>query len=463
VYWDYQALFEYPLGGGRLRIWALGDDDQLKLLFDRPQDADPTINGLFSTHIQFHRLQARYRRHTGPFVLSLQHTLGFNSSELALGRGVSLMVRTISSDLRLEAWRDLGKRARLLVGLDSQSAYVWLDALVPAPLREGEFQRGPGTLNQVRAAEQGFFTNMGLYAEVRARPHERVSLTAGLRGDFFSYLRRWNLDPRLGLRLRLTPLTFLVAGAGLYTQDPAVQDYFGTAFGNPGLRLERAAHLTLAVEQALYRGLTLTLTGIYKHLWDFASPSGASLQDASGGARPEHVASQAQGRIYGGTAMLRQAMSKHLFGWVSYSLLRSERQDCATCPPRLFDFDQTHVLILAVHAYLPYRFEVGLRFRYISGFPYTLARTGFYDSDTDLYQPRIGAVNTERLDAMNQLDLRIDRTFTFRRLSVKIYLDVSNVYNRPAPEQILYSYDHTQRAPLGGLPIIPSLGIRGEL
>ena len=36
------------------------------------------------------------------------------------------------------------------------------------------------------------------------------------------------------------------------------------------------------------------------------------------------------------------------------------------------------MLVVALHAYLPRGFEVGARFRYISGLPYTLAKGGSY-------------------------------------------------------------------------------------
>lgn len=466
VYWDYQAILNYPVGGGQLRVMALGSDDQITLRFARPQDVDPSVNGQFATHILFHRLAVRYKRRIEQWDLLAQNTTGYSSTELSLGRSVSLTVRTVSSDFRLEARRALGERFRLLLGADIQTAYVFLDAAVPAPVREGEFQRPPGALAQVMAQDQAGLANPGLYAEATVKPHPQVTLTPGLRFDYFGLLRRWTLDPRLVGRLQVSPLTWLKLGAGLYAQDPAVQDYFST-FGNNQLRLERAAQFSLAVEQAIWRGLTVELTGLYKHLWDFAGSSPFQRRFGDGpqpmDIRPERTASGTLGRIYGGTLLVRQQLSKYLFGWLSYSLLRSERKSCAGCDFRLFDFDQTHILILAVHAYLPYKFEIGLRFRYITGIPFTPVRGGYFDSDTDLYQPVPGAANSDRLSDFHQLDLRIDRKFVWKRFLLMLYLDVSNVYNNPAPEQAVYSYDYTQRGALTGLPIIPSLGVRGEL
>src|SRR5262245_49865224 len=107
----------------------------------------------------------------------------------------------------------------------------------------------------------------------------------------------------------------------------------------------------------------LEVTGFYKQLYDLVAPTEATILRYSQVAA-ERVATVGEGRIYGGELLLRQSLSKWFFGWVSYTLMRSERKDCANCAWRLFDFDQTHVLILALHAYLPKGFEIGTRFRY---------------------------------------------------------------------------------------------------
>jgi hypothetical protein len=43
------------------------------------------------------------------------------------------------------------------------------------------------------------------------------------------------------------------------------------------------------------------------------------------------------------------------------------------------------------------------------------------------------------------------------------FLDVQNVYNRANAEGAQYSYNYTQQKPNTGLPILPILGVRGEL
>ena len=47
--------------------------------------------------------------------------------------------------------------------------------------------------------------------------------------------------------------------------------------------------------------------------------------------------------------------------------------------------------------------------------------------------------------------------------TLALYLDVQNTYNATNPEGSFYNYDFTERYQIPGLPIIPSLGLRGEL
>jgi hypothetical protein len=142
--------------------------------------------------------------------------------------------------------------------------------------------------------------------------------------------------------------------------------------------------------------------------------------------------------------------------------MRSERRDTPTSPERLFDFDQTHILTLAVHVNLPRGWEAGARFRYVSGNPYTPRIGGLYNADADTYTPIPGAINSIRLPAFQQLDVRVDKTWTFERWLLDAYLDVQNVYNYDNVEGIRYSYDFLRQVPLTGLPILPALGVRAK-
>lgn len=128
---------------------------------------------------------------------------------------------------------------------------------------------------------------------------------------------------------------------------------------------------------------------------------------------------------------------------------------------RLFDHDQTHNVVV-VASYKLGRWQLGGRFQYATGSPYTPVTGSTFMSDANEYQPTYGAINSERNPANHQLDLRVDRFFQFDGWKLAAYLDVSNVYlNAPVVDRD-YSYDYTEREETTGLPILPSIGIRGE-
>ena len=459
VYYDYQGIFDYPLAGGRFRALVSGSDDQLVLTFARPQDADPAISA-FGTHIWYHKLQLRWTRTVGKWSFYLQNSTGLQGQSGKLGRTLDFDIFAVGSDSRLEARWTEGPRLRVLFGIDQQYGNVDISANIPPPPQEGQI---PGPLSStptVHEQEKLNVGNIGLYAEAVWRPSARVTLTPGLRFDYFSALSRQAFNPRLSGRVQLSPFTWLKAGVGLYSQDPQPPDY-DPNFGNPSLRPESAIHYALTVEQGILPGLMAEVTGFYKDLYDLVAVSNAFVQ-RDGQAVPERKSNDGRGRIYGGELLLRQSVSKWFFGWISYTLMRSERKDCATCEWRIFDFDQTHILIIALHSYLPKGFEVGARFRYITGYPYTVGYGGWFDADADVYSPAQGPVNTGRLPAFHQLDVRFDKTFLFQRWVLKLYLDITNIYNHANVELNQPNYDFTRRAALTGLPIIPSFGIRAE-
>ena len=109
-----------------------------------------------------------------------------------------------------------------------------------------------------------------------------------------------------------------------------------------------------------------------------------------------------------------------------------------------------------------YGWEVGVRFRLASGSPSTFFNGGIFDSDADAYIGLPGPVNEERLPLFHQLDIRVDKKFVFKKWILTVYLDIQNVYNFRAKEFVRYNFNFTQRNYVMGLPIIPSIGIKGS-
>ena len=160
--------------------------------------------------------------------------------------------------------------------------------------------------------------------------------------------------------------------------------------------------------------------------------------------------------------LLRHYPHKRFFGWLAYTLSRSERLNLDTNEYQVFSFDQTHILTGVAGYNLPKNFDVSLRFRYVTGNPYTPIVGSVFDADEDNYRPVNGAPNSARNKAFNQLDFRVDKSFVYDRWMFGLYLDVQNVYNASNAEGVQYNYDYTQSAPINGIPIFPNLGVTAK-
>jgi hypothetical protein len=79
-----------------------------------------------------------------------------------------------------------------------------------------------------------------------------------------------------------------------------------------------------------------------------------------------------------------------------------------------------------------------------------------------VYEPVFGEVNSTRLDASHQLDVRLDRSWQFKRWKLAIFLDVQNVYANAAVLDYQYNFDYTDSEAFKNIPILPAFGIRGE-
>ena len=123
----------------------------------------------------------------------------------------------------------------------------------------------------------------------------------------------------------------------------------------------------------------------------------------------------------------------------------------------------TTVLTVVASYKLPRNWEASGRFRFVSGNPRTPVTGAVYDAQRDTFLPTYGAVNSDRNGSFHQLDLRVDKRWIYDGWMLGAYLDVQNVYNRRNVDETEYNYDFTTSSGDAGLPILPVIGLRGEL
>jgi hypothetical protein len=226
-------------------------------------------------------------------------------------------------------------------------------------------------------------------------------------------------------------------------------------FGNPLLGSSSARHLLAGGAFQLTQALGLETTVFYTK-----SEGLAARNPIPSPLIAEALVGIGEGRSYGAQFLVRQNSSNGFFGWVAYTLLRSERLDGPGERYRPFDYDQTHVLTALASYDLGRGFDLGARVRYATGYPRTPVVDAYYDARRDLYEPVLGAKNSERIPDFVELDLRLAKRWSLGTSELETYLDVQNVTNRDTPEEIAYSPDYSERRYVSGLPILPLIGVR---
>ena len=463
-YYDYQGWLNWKgIEDHSFELFLYGSRDELRVLLGEPQgDANFQITSL-NTETQFHRAQMRWEwRPQGPVKNNLMTTVGliqagFNAGE-AFGISSDQWTTTLRDDLEVE----ITKNATLRAGTDMQFIYSKFEFNIP-----GFGENEPGSFPNPAADglndDGGFAVSYpAFWTELELKPFEGLMLLPGVRADYYSNNTQTTVSPRFSTRYQATDQIAVKGGVGLFDQPPDPGNTF-RGFGNPDLVSEKAIHYALGTEWRPKQHLEFNVTGFYRDAFDLVSNTNEfTVNEETGDVRYTLFLNEGKGRSYGAEFLLRHYPHKRFFGWLAYTLSRSERLNLDTGEYQVFSFDQTHILTGVAGYNLPRNFDISLRFRYVTGNPYTPIVGSVFDADQDSYRPVNGAPNSARNKAFNQLDFRVDKSFVYDRWMFGVYLDVQNVYNASNAEGVQYNYDYTESAPINGIPIFPNLGVTAK-
>jgi hypothetical protein len=387
----------------------------------------------------------------------LSVAFGTTLLEQVIGPAVDAKLRSYTIDSRGE-WRvPAGDSLTVAAGFDASVGYNrgrYRGQQAPQVEGNPEIYQPYTTTEQIDFPIESFWTfSPAVYTELSWRPVSTVTVVPGLRADYFRQLKEWSVDPRLSARYQVAQSTALKAGVGLFTQQPIYYEAMHDV-GNPDIELSRGVHTSVGAEQKFGSVVEIGADAFYKRLFH-------RIVGTEGGAPPRFV-NDGSGRIYGLELSSRVRPSEGTFGYLAYTLSRSERQD-RDQPWRLFDHDQTHNLVLAASHELGRGWLVGARFRLVSGDPKTPVVGSVYNSRVGVYEAVWGEINSDRQALFHQLDLLGQKTWSFEDWSLAVYLDLQNAYNTEIREGTEYSYDYSDSRAVTGIPIFPNFGIRGEL
>jgi hypothetical protein len=322
------------------------------------------------------------------------------------------------------------------------------------------------------------FNNGSIYGEDEWTPTPRLTLNYGGRIEISQSDTSVMFSPRLSLKYQWRPDHEFIAASGLYTQNN--YDIASLALSED-LKPEKVWHASVGMESKLLPWLTQKVDLYGKYYVDLTSEEIEPVREINAdmlaraddyissqyGIRdidslkthaPEEYANmvmayllqyemyasrfsnEGRGWAAGGEYFLRYDPADFWDGWISFTLGRSMRQRHPGW--RWHDFPLERPLLISLVNYyrLPRKFELGIKYRFMSGIPYTPAT--FRDGIT------IGAYNSRRYSPYQSLDLKIARGFRVRGAKAHFYIEAWNMLNAP---NMMLSDSKTHRLQMIGM------------
>jgi hypothetical protein len=283
----------------------------------------------------------------------------------------------------------------------------------------------------------------------RSFMENRFTLSAGLRLDGSNYSPAManpfaQFSPRASVSFGLTDKLFLNGNIGRFYQLPS---YTTLGYRNPAgvlvnkendIRYIRADHLVAGFEYRKSDNARISLEGFIKWYDHYPFSLNDSVSLGSKGADfgvygDEPVVPISSGRAFGFELYYRDRIKDFLNVILSYTYVRSEFED-KTGKLIPSAWDNRHILNMTASAEFGKNWNMGVKWRFVGGAPYTpydVERSSLktaWDAREQGY-PDFTRFNSERLNSFQELDLRVDKEFFFKKWSLNLYLDVQNAYN----------------------------------
>ena len=292
--------------------------------------------------------------------------------------------------------------------------------------------------------------------------HDKTAFTAGLRGTDRTSVDGAVLPWILGEHTFGTTTIRGSAGRSAQFLDPLIVTVTPV---DPVP--ETAMGYDASVDQPIGHGIRIQATGFYRSESDVLRRAGEDRVDPVTGKRIVEstfpvFSPTLTGWSKGVDLLVMRQSATGLSGWVGYTWAHTRYHDELTGEDFDGDFDQRHTLNIFAQQRLSYRMTVSAKFRVGSNFPLV----GYFSGTTDPDALKLSTTrNQVRLPVYARLDIRANRTFTFRRSRLTLFVEVMNLLGRDNLRQT----DGSIRANLDAvgfvdrlLPRVPSAGLLFE-
>lgn len=467
-YYDLHAQYEQKLNEqDQFRLQSIISNDELEFVLAKPVGNDPRLRGNFYQQTRFYRLMPSWERKIDE-RRSVKVALAFGANDITFDLAANYFRLRNNALTTLGEWRQVMNESwKTTLGFDNLYDWFNVSLRLPSVYNEGGISNPLSSGEVKESAVSGKQSVIGVYWSNEWKPFigndssTPWTLFPQLRFDRFGPTKEQLLQPRFSLRYKISPHSQWRFNSGLYHQLPRPQEN-DAYYGNPDLKSLRAVHASLGWERDFREGGSVgwrsSAALFYKRLDRLVLSSNNKVQ-RDGVEVNENFNNRGEGRIHGVETQFRYDLEQ--WAWVlNYTWLQSRRWSPgqAELPS---PFDQTHSVNLLM-SYKHDAWRYGARFRYVTGNPYTPITGSFFDADNDVYIPVRGAIFSERNQNFMQLDVRVDRQWVYDTWILSAYFDVQNLTNAKNQEGLTYAYDYSEKQVISGIPVLPTIGVKGE-
>lgn len=308
-------------------------------------------------------------------------------------------------------------------------------------------------------------TKLGAYVQYTRNVTTDLSLTAGLRWDYFDYINtKHALSPRLSASYDLTDKLRFNLGGGFYQQAPSLiwlvadernreVDWMKTYQAVAGVEFFPSEDLKFSVEAYAkeYRDYPVSVVNpqyVY-------SSAGADWNLPY-----EQIRTGSNGYARGIEFFVHKKLSDRFYGMASYGFSQIRFKD-GNGDERPSAFDYQNIFTVIGGYKITQALELSAKFRYAGGRPYTpfnlaasqAANRGILD---------YARVNSERFDDYRRLDIRADYRFSLFGWNTLFFIDLQNVMNFENVEQLAWNGKKNQPDRILQWQFLPIAGIKAE-
>ncbi len=291
------------------------------------------------------------------------------------------------------------------------------------------------------------------FVQYAVSPFNWFDFQTGLRADYFAFIDRIVVSPRIAMSFKLYENLSLNLSSGLFYQFPEYYRIF-IADENKSLLPQKALHYVAGIETALPFGFQTKIEVFYKDYSNLA----VAPNDTS-----KILKSTGTGYVYGTEISFSKRMTENFYMNLNYSYSVSKRRDDDRKALYNSNYDKTHQLNLICNYKISDWWELSFTVSYATGMPYTPLDLATRRYENGVWYVDKAEKNSGRYPDYFRVDARIDRRFVFQNWNLRLYFEIWNLTNHNNIFEYNYHNNFSEKKSECLFPSMPMIGIAAEL